>query len=150
MSDARDIWRAIQRIGDDLERLRKADAGAVTVAYTPTYIGGTTPGATTYSFQSGTYALFGPIVVVTGQIVWTAATGTGAATISLPLAAIAVNFSGYMRLDSVTFANSAPEMLITGSGSSFVMDSPITNAGPTRVAVETAGSIVFTCIYFTG
>lgn len=115
--------------------------------YVPTYVGGTTPGTTTYSFQSGVYAVIGPIIVVTGQINWTAATGTGEARISVPFTPTGGNYGGTLRISAVTFANSTPELLISSGNLYFNMDSPITNAGTTRVQMEAAGSVIWTIVY---
>lgn len=114
--------------------------------YTPTYVGGTTAGVTTYAAQIGQYWHVGSFVYVIGQVAWTNATGTGNARISLPLAALA-NATGNLRLSGVTFANSAPEIFITGGDSFFIMDSPLTNAAPTTVAVEVAGNVIFSLFY---
>ena len=53
------IQRQIKEIDLILERLRKADAGAVTGTFTPQYEGFTTPGTWTYSVQAGFYMLYG-------------------------------------------------------------------------------------------
>ena len=118
--------------------------------YTPTYTGGTTPGTTTYSVQQGAWVRFGPCVLVTGTVVWTAATGTGDARISLPFTAGNVsnqNFSGSVRNVNVTFANSTPQALIQANTDYFILQSPATNAASTTVAVEAAGNIVFSVWY---
>jgi hypothetical protein len=52
--------------------------------YTPTVVGGTTAGTTTYSSQIGQYARIGNLVIAWFQIVITGATGTGNANFSLP------------------------------------------------------------------
>lgn len=117
--------------------------------YVPTYVGGTSAGTTTYTAQSGIWYRLGKIVFVTGQVAWSAATGTGNARVSLPTAsATGYSFSGSLRLQNVTFANSAPEMRVPSAVAYFEMDSPLTNAAPTAVAVEAAGNIIFTCFYF--
>src|SRR5262245_48178750 len=56
----------------------------VVSTWTVTYVGGTTAGVTTYSLQDGKYIRIGSLVIFTGAVVWTAATGTGDARISLP------------------------------------------------------------------
>lgn len=115
--------------------------------YTPTYLGQTTAGATTYSTQEGTWVRIGRVVYVTGAVAWTAATGTGNAIVSLPFtAASAINHTGSIRLVNVTFANSSPEPEFSATAF-FAMRSPLTNAGGTVVAVEAAGNIIFTIIY---
>lgn len=120
-------------------------------AYTPTYTGAATAGVTTYTTQVGAYVRIGSLVVATGTVIWTAATGTGAAQVSLPFTAQNVTnqfFSGSLRIDSVTFLNGVPEMLIAPNTAVFNLFSPVTNAVGANVAVEAAGSIVFTASYF--
>ena len=119
-------------------------------AYAPTSEGSTTPGVTTYTTQQGSWVRLGPIVIVTGTVVWTAASGTGTALISLPSIVANVanqNFSGSARTVNVTFANSAPQVLILPNTAFFQLSSPLTNAAPAAVAVEAAGNIVFTVVY---
>lgn len=145
-----DIWTEIRRAQDQLEPLRKLDSGGVSIAYTPTY-DGSTPGSTTYSTQQGAYVQFGLLIIATLTLVWTAAAGTGNAQISLPLAASSTssqNFSGSVRNVNVTFANSAPQVLIAAGASFFLLQSPLTNAASTTVQVEAAGNIVATVAYF--
>src|SRR5262245_27947743 len=102
------------------ERLRITEVKEVphfsSSTWTPTYLGNTTPGVTTYSLQQGTWVRIGNLVIVTGTVVWTAATGTGNANFGLPFTAQNVSnqfFSGSVRVDSVTFANSAPQVVIS-------------------------------------
>lgn len=118
--------------------------------YTPTYLGGTTAGATTYTTQQGAWWRFGPIVLATGTVQWSAATGTGNARISLPFASANVsnqNFGGSLWEALVTFANSTPQMLISPNVAYFIMTSPVTNGANTTVAVEAAGLVVFSAFY---
>ncbi len=119
--------------------------------YTPTYLGGTTAGVTTYTLQQGGWVRLGPVVIVTGTVVWTAATGTGTAQISLPFTVQNVTnqfFSGSVRVDAVTFANGAPEVVVSPNTAVFILVTPITNAGSPALVVEAAGNIVFTIVFF--
>lgn len=144
-----DIWRAIREIQAVLEPLSKSDAGGVVVAYTPTY-DGSTPGSTTYTTQAGFYIRMDNLVLAWGTLVWTAASGTGNAQISLPIAASATassNFSGGVRVTTVTFAAGTPQVLIAAGAAFFLLQSPATNAASTTVQVEAAGNIVFTIVY---
>lgn len=120
------------------------DAGT----YTPTYVGGTTAGATTYSLQQGEWIRIGGLVVASGVVVWTAATGTGNARISLPFASKAISFSGSASLSGVTFTNSTPTVEIGSGNIFFQLRSPLTNAAGALVQVEAAGTITFTATYF--
>lgn len=142
-----ELQRQIRDILDRLERLEKPDVGIISTTYTPTYVGGTTPGVTTYSLQQGVYIRCGKLVVATGAVVWTNATGTGTARISLPVAgASGVNQSGSIRLVDVTFASGTPQVEFAGTDY-FTMRSPATNAGGTAVAIEVAGNIIFSIVY---
>lgn len=145
-----DTERQIRDILDRLERLEKPDIGGVWVAYTPTYLGGTLPGVTTYSVQQGWYWKLGTLVFVTGALVWTAATGTGNAQISLPFvpsATAAFRASGGVRTNAITFANSAPQLQLSATAAFFTLESPLTNAAPTTVAIEAAGNLLFSLFY---
>jgi hypothetical protein len=149
MSDQ--VLRRLDAVEALLERLRKVDAGGVVVSYTPTYEGGTTPGATTYSVQVGAYIREGNKVTATGTLIWTAATGTGNARVSLPIAAANVtdqDYSGGLDLVSVTFANSTPTLELIYNTAYFQMRSPATNAAGALVQMEAAGTIIFTVTYF--
>lgn len=119
--------------------------------YVPTYLGGTTAGVTTYTTQQGGWTQIGKTVLVTGTLVWTNATGTGNAQISLPFTSANVsnqNYSGSVRVVNVTFANSSPQILLSANAAIFILQSPLTNAAATTVAMEAAGNIVFSLFYF--
>ena len=118
--------------------------------YTPTYVGGTTAGVTTYSIQQGWYWRMGHALFVTGLVVWTTATGTGTAQISLPFAPSATagfRASGSLRTTTVTFANGTPQLLISPTLALFTMDSPLTNAASAAVVIEAAGNVSFSAFY---
>lgn len=117
--------------------------------WVPTYLGAV-PGVTTYSLQQGAYTRLGNVVIAELTVVWTAASGTGAAQVSLPFPASATanqNASGSVRNVNVTFANSSPQILIVPSTAFFQLQSPLTNAASTTVPVEAAGNIVATVVY---
>jgi hypothetical protein len=122
-----------------------------TGTWTPTYEGSVTPGVTTYTLQQGAWTRFVNVMIVTGLVQWTAATGTGVAKISLPFATANVvnqQYSGSLWQSGVTFANSTPQINISPNAAFFLMTSPLTNAGNTTVAIEAAGLVVFTITYF--
>lgn len=148
MSTERDILLLQQQ----LERLRKADAVYyASGTYTPVYAGSSTAGATTYTTQQGSYVRVGSIVTATGSLAWTAATGTGVATISLPFASASTtsqNFSGSVRVNNVTYTQGVPQVLIVAGDAFFTLNSPITNAASVQVTIEAAGTINFTIAYF--
>lgn len=142
-----DLWRAMKEIQKELDQIRALSRGYYAKStYTPTYTGATTAGVTTYSVQDGAWTKHGNMIYVRGTVVWTAATGTGNAQISLPVAA-SERGTGACRLNGVTFANSAPELDIASGAAVFTMQSPLTNAAPTAVAVEAAGNVIFFAAY---
>jgi hypothetical protein len=116
--------------------------------YTPAYFGGTTAGTTTHTFQDGVWCRIGNVLIVRGQVAWSAATGTGNAQISLPFTPGLGNYAGACVLSGITFANSAPEVAVSAGNTFFTLASPLTNAGATTVQVEAAGNITFTIVFF--
>lgn len=115
-------------------------------AYVVTYLGATTAGATTYTTQDGFYVRIGSFVFAHGRVIWTAATGTGSAIVSLPFTS--QNTTGMRGIavvypTNVTFANGSIAAQIAPNTAFFVMNSPATNAAGTAVAVEAAGDIIF-------
>lgn len=132
-----------QRVGrvEVLERIATVPA----TSYTPTYSGATTAGTTTYTTQTGSYIQLGPLTLVWGQVIWTAATGTGNAQISLPITPTVISTLGNVRSNNVTFAAGAPEILTSGAFVQF--RSPTTNAATTPIAVEAAGDLLFAIAY---
>lgn len=117
-----------------------------------TYLGGTTPGTTTYAAngQVARWTRLGRMMFVRGRLEWTAATGTGNAQISLPFAPVNVtNLGGAIAVDTnnVTFTNSAPQGLLQANTAFFLLRSPITNAGSAVVQMEAAGIINFGGLY---
>lgn len=114
--------------------------------YVPTYLGATAAGVTTYTTQDGFYTRIGRWVFFHGRVIWTAATGTGSAIVSLPFTAANVTGMRSVALvypTNVTFANGSIAAQIAPNTAFFVMNSPATNAAGTAVAVEAAGDLIF-------
>lgn len=152
MDDA--LLRRLRLLGVRAGRLEGKTAGFLPFdgtnppdgTYTPTYLGATTAGATTYTTQAGFYVRIGTIVFFNGRVVWTAATGTGTAIISLPFTAANVSEKHYalaIRTNGVTFANGNLVARISPNAAVFQMDSLLTNAAPTAAAVEAAGDVLW-------
>lgn len=117
-------------------------------AYGPTYQGGATGGTTTYTVQEGEWIRIGNVLVCWGRVVWTNATGTGSARISLPFACANVGrATGSLFLDSVTFTTTSPEIIVSVGNSYFEMYSPASNAASNLVTIETAGTIIWQITY---
>ena len=119
--------------------------------YTPTYLGLTTPGVTTYTTQAGFYTQIGRVVFFCGRVVWTAMTGTGTASVSIPLTSDATTNMRYfigVYPTNVTFANGSIAGTIAPNSAFFQMNSPATNAAGTPIAMEAAGDLIFAGFFF--
>lgn len=156
MSDAlvtqRQLETLLQRLALLEQRLDRTVVGErlgySESSYVPTYTGATTAGATTYTAQDGAYIQVGNAVLFRGRVIWTAATGTGQAQISLPVTSVGVRGAVAIWTQNVTFANSAPQGRVVPGSSVFLMDSPLTNAASTNINVEAAGEVWFSGTIF--
>lgn len=121
--------------------------------FTPTYTGATTAGTTTYTTQVGAYTRIGRVVIATLNLTWTAATGTGAVRIGgLPFTSdgtTSLLYSFQPRTNNVTFANGSIDGVLQNNQTVAQLFSPITNGASTELAIEAAGTITATIIYFT-
>ncbi len=75
-------------------------------SWTPTLVGASTAGTTTYTAQNGVYVRIGHMIWITARIVITGATGTGDANLSLPFGvAFITNISpvGQVQISSTTW-----------------------------------------------
>lgn len=132
-----------------VEPLRAWFLSAVIGTYTPTYGGLTTNGATTYSTQQGNYIRIGGLVIAQFEITWTAATGTGTAYISLPFTAQAtLEFPMPIYPSNITYAGGPPYALVNTGLNYLVMGTPTSNAATATLAVEAAGTVFGTALYF--
>lgn len=86
MSEQNDMLRMLYDNERRLKQTEVKEQPGITGIYTPTYLGLTTPGVTTYTTQVGRYMRIGQLVIVSVFLNWSAATGTGIAIISLPFA----------------------------------------------------------------
>lgn len=120
-------------------------------AYTPTYVGGTSAGVTTYSTQEGVYIRIGALVVASVNLVWSAATGTGEVRISLPFtvaSSVAIS-SGFARYSAVTWTGTAPQVVLNSGTLYLRMQGVSSDAGATIATIEPAGAAAITAIYLT-
>lgn len=144
MTDLRTIQDILRRLAA-LERAREFGT------FTPTMLGGTTPGTTTYSTQAGYYVRIGNVVLAHGLIVWTNATGTGDAQYSLPLTPSSDSNARYgvaVRTSALTFtATSGLQGLILPGAANFIITGHTTNAAAATLAVEVAGAVDFAAVY---
>lgn len=153
MSD--DLTRFIRQTQRRLGRTAaKAPPIYLENTFTPTYIGSVTAGTTTYTTQVGEYTRIGRVVVATLNLVWTNATGTGFARLGgLPFTSANITSIFYTfqpQTNFVTFANGSIEGLLLNNSTQGTMTSPATNAANTELAIEVAGTLRATIIYFMG
>lgn len=147
MSDP-DILRRLAALEAAVQNLKGHEHGQVGT-YTPTYGGLTTNGVTTYTTQQGNWRRYGDLAIVQFEITWTAATGTGTAYISLPFTALAtMEFAMPIYPSNVTYAGGPPYALINTGLNYLVMGTPTSNAATATLAVEAAGTVYGTAIYF--
>ena len=67
MSDLATV-RMLEDLRRRLERLEALESGAVAVAWTPTFVGGSVAGSFTYARQAGRLAVMGPFVFFWGAV----------------------------------------------------------------------------------
>lgn len=161
MSDIRQLKRLGRRVGQ-VEVIERPGTSGFDALYkegtwSPSYVGGTTAGVTTYAADGrvGYWTRIGRVIYFQGRIQWTAATGTGDARISLPTGFTplnATNLNGALAIDTnnVTFAAGTPQGLIQPGLDYFLMRSPTSNAASTVVQVEAAGIVSFSGFYIAG
>lgn len=141
------LAEVIRRVAALEEKLRRPQAEqpiSQSGTYTPTYLGGTIAGITTYTFQTGSWQRVGNWIQVVAALSWTAATGTGQALISLPFpSANITNFTQPLAIYTigVTFAASGVQVAISPNTSACVLNSPTSNGGSSLIQVEAAGTI---------
>lgn len=147
-----ELWKAMGEIRKELGQLRTLTRLIYKKgSWTPTYTGSATAGVTTYTVQTGFYAQIGCVAIVAGTLIWTAATGTGNVRINLPLTPANVanlNYGGGLYSNGVTWANTGINWFIAPNVALLRLFSPASNAGSTEIAIEAAGEIRFTAVYF--
>lgn len=123
-------------------------------AFTPTYFGSTTAGATTYTLQVGRYVRIVNVVQCWGRVAWTAATGTGSGRIGgLPYAATSVEnmiFPVTLWANGITWggAGTVPSYRLDAGSGVMSLEVATSNAGIGAIAVEAAGDVAFHLSYF--
>lgn len=145
----------LRMLYDNEARLKQTETKEVpiytTSTWTPTYYGSVTVGTTTYTSQAGYYTRVGRVILFTGYIAWTNATGTGNAQLSLPFTAANLTDGRYavsLRINNITFANAGVEGLILPATDYVSLWTPASNVVTTAVAVEVAGDISYSGMYF--
>jgi hypothetical protein len=116
-------------------------------SWTPTYYGLATAGVTTYTSQVGRYVRVGPFVVVWGFVVWTAATGTGQAALSLPFTIATIRTAVFLRVNGITWGGTGVQGIGVNTTNYISLESPNSNAAPTAINVEAAGDVNFFLAY---
>jgi len=117
-------------------------------------IGGTTAGTTTYAANGriGNYTRKGREVTASGVVEWTNATGTGNMRLSLPFTSASGTrryYAASVYTDGITIgANYTPYGALFAGVDYIELYVPANNAGSTAIAVEVAGTVIYTVTYF--
>jgi hypothetical protein len=147
---------AVYRRLEALERaaaLRQDRIATTITTYVPSYYGATTAGVTTYSanYPTGWYIVIGPMIHVWGDVVWTAATGTGEGRISLPVAqydpGTPRDTPVMMRITSTAITNTVAQGLCRVGQDYWRLESVTGSGATTAEAVKAAGNISFYLAY---
>lgn len=144
------LLRRLRDLERRLGRTEVRERPGVSTAYTPTYLGGTTPGTTTYVSQAGAYVRVGGLVYVAARVEWSAMTGTGEARLSLPFTAkntANLNQALSSQPNNVTYSQNYLVAVVQPNTNYVVFRSPISNAAVTNVNVEAAGIMVVSGFY---
>jgi len=119
--------------------------------FTPVLVGGTVPGTGTYSLQFGKYTRIGNMVSITVEMIWSAHTGTGSASIQgLPFVAntdstLSVYNNGY-----ATTGTSILSCQVLGGQSNIYLFQTVASTGvTTAAAIDTSVNVIcLSGIYF--
>lgn len=114
--------------------------------YTPTYVGDTTAGTTTYSAQVGEWIRIGNVVHVWGLVSWSAATGTGNGQISLPFTARSTVNARYpvaLRTNNLAYTGNYVVGFVTSGFNYLIMQQVAATTGAaTNIPVDAGGALV--------
>jgi len=145
MSDPQmDILRILYANEQRLQQTEVKEIPGITGTYTPTYLGSSTPGVTTYTTQVGRYIKIGQLVIASVFLNWSAATGTGTALISLPFAPL---YTSSIRYAGAAAKSGNVRTAIAESGAGAQACYLVT--GGAAEAVTGTGDITLTLAYFT-
>lgn len=112
--------------------------------YTPAIVGLTTAGAGTYSTQVGEYTKIGNRVLTTWHLIWSAHTGTGNMSVSIPFAAGADAVASLLP-SNLTAANPLYGAISVGAG--VLLYTAASGAALTGLAMDTAASLDGAVVY---
>ena len=123
--------------------------------FSPTIRGASSAGVGTYTTQVGQYTKVGNIVTCTGQLVWTAHTGTGPLQLgNLPFTVKNVTggdtlFSAIIDNISLTALNLCTGgYLFTNNTSGYFLQTPTGGGALNVIPMDTAGTVFFSATYF--
>ena len=118
--------------------------------FTPTAIGGSTAGTTTYNTQSGSYTKVGRQVTARVVVEYTAMTGTGELAISLPFSANA-DYIGSVMTNNLNWAGGTSLAIytVTSTASCRIFMSSDDAGWQVQQCVNEIATIILTVTYFT-
>lgn len=150
-----DMLRALKEQGRRIGQTEVKEVPGNPQTWTPTMIGGTSAGVTTYAAggQAGHYMRIGPLIYASALVSWTAATGTGVMRFSLPFAAIAGagrDYAAAIYTENVVIGSFTPYGLLLPGNNYIELYTPSSGGASSGIAVEAAGVVIYTIMYIAG
>jgi len=116
--------------------------------YTPVMTGSIVAGTATYSVQTGNFTRIGRMVFVQAQLTWSAHTGSGNMSISLPYTCANLKFSpNIIDYQNLTITGIALIESQPSTATCVLFSSPTTGGSVVTLAFDTAASIYFSLFY---
>lgn len=121
-------------------------------SWTPAVEGSSAAGIGTYSVQLGRWLQLGTMVVAWIYLTWSAHTGTGNMTVTLPVASTAANsmrFGVPIWLSDIAFTGAHVQGQIIGGASIINLEAVAATGTRTAIPMDTAGALIITAAYET-
>jgi hypothetical protein len=139
---------ATQSASSDANTLDDYEEGT----WSPTILGNSTAGTTTYTTQNGTYTKIGRMVTVTLKVQYTAATGTGTLSVgNFPFTAAAGEHVGSVMVDNLDMpANGSYALYLNAGQTTAQIYISVDNGSVNAAQLSNEAAVIWTTItYFT-
>jgi hypothetical protein len=140
-----DLERMYEKIAESVNGQTRADTDIGSLQYLPVIMGTTVNGTGTYTSQTGWAFRQGLLVDAWFDITWTAHTGAGNLSISLPYECSASAnrpFVGKLQLSDVTFAGSYCVLTVEPATFTATMWTCATAASTSQIPMDTTGRAI--------
>lgn len=116
--------------------------------WTPVMTGSTVAGTGTYSTQAGYFTRIGRMVFVQAQLTWSAHTGSGNMSISLPYTCANLKYSqNIIDYANLTVTGTALIESAPGAATAGLLQSPTIGGSVNSIPFDTAAAIYFSLFY---